>query len=131
MNPLTHTHASALRDLLDALEDNQNARSQLALRARRLEESDDIKPQIMRQATGIERWTEVEPSMFEDTLDREMSKYDSFKDGIEEGAERQADLLEQTKVRRGDTLHVDSFDGCCFISPGTSSLYRLVKVTSL
>lgn len=94
----TLTHARALRVLLEALDENEGQRSLLATRAQRLAEADDIKPRIMREAAGLERWTNVEPAMFADSLDQEMSKYDKFKDGIEEGAAKQADLLEQTKV---------------------------------
>ena len=67
-------------------------------RARRLADSDDIRPRIMREASNIERWTDVEPAMFENTLDEEMNKYEKFKDAIEEGADKQEELLEQMKV---------------------------------
>lgn len=98
VNSTTLSHARELRALLEALEDNRQARAQLASRAQRLVEADDIKPRIMREAAGFERWTSVEPAMFEETLDEEISKFDTFKDGIEEGARTQDELLDQLKV---------------------------------
>lgn len=52
----------------------------------------------MREAGAIERWTEVDPAMFENTLDQEMSKYEKFKDGVEEGADKQIELSDLIKV---------------------------------
>ena len=98
VNSSTLTYARELRTLLDALEDNKQARTQLASRAHRLVDADDIRPRIMREAAGFERWTSVEPAMFEETLDEELSKFDTFKDGIEEGATKQNELLDQLKV---------------------------------
>jgi len=98
-NLLTQNHARALRVQLEALDDLRTTRGQIVQRARRLADADNIQPRIMRQASGIERWTDVEPAMFESTLDEEMNKYEKFKDSIEEVTEKQDELLEQMKAR--------------------------------
>ncbi|KAH8118025.1 BRO1-domain-containing protein [Phellopilus nigrolimitatus] len=95
----TQVHARALRVHLEALDDLRTARAQLAQRAQRLADADDIQPRIMREAAVVERWTEIEPAMFENTLDQEMNKYQKFKDGIEEGADKQVELIESIKAR--------------------------------
>ncbi|KAI0001514.1 BRO1-like domain-containing protein [Russula compacta] len=95
----TQTHARALRVLLEQLDDLARERNQLVSRAQRLADADDISPRIIKQAAGLERWVEVQPSMFEDTLDQELAKYDKFRRDVEEGAVRQSELLEDVKTR--------------------------------
>jgi len=95
----TQTHARALRVLLERLDDLARERSQLVLRAQRLADADDISVRIVREAAGFERWAEVQPSMFEDSLDQELAKYDKFQRDIEESATRQSELLENVKIR--------------------------------
>ena len=46
----------------------------------------------------MERWVEVQPSMFEDVLDEELSKFDKFRNDIEAGAVKQEEVLESVKV---------------------------------
>jgi programmed cell death 6-interacting protein len=82
---------------LERLDDLVRERSQLVLRAQRLADADDISVRIVREAAGFERWAEVQPSMFEDTLDQELAKYDKFQRDIEESATRQSELLESVK----------------------------------
>lgn len=94
----TQTHARALRVLLEQLDDLAHERNQLVSRAQRLADADDISPRIIKEAASLERWVEVQPSMFEDTLDQELAKYDKFRRDIEEGAVRQSELLEDVKV---------------------------------
>ncbi|KAI5122282.1 hypothetical protein M0805_002362 [Coniferiporia weirii] len=94
----TQTHARALRVHLEALDDLREGRAQLVHRARRLADADDIRPRIMREAAAIERWTDVEPAMFENMLDQEMNKYEKFRSGVEEGTEKQAELLGLIKI---------------------------------
>ncbi|THH09151.1 hypothetical protein EW145_g2207 [Phellinidium pouzarii] len=98
-NAQTQVHARALRAHLEAMDDLRSARAQLVHRAQRLADADDIRPRIMREASVTERWTDVEPVMFEPTLDQEMNKYEKFKDGVEEGAEKQEELAESIKAR--------------------------------
>ncbi|TDL25855.1 pH-response regulator [Rickenella mellea] len=98
-NPQTQTHARALRVHLEALDDVQRSRAQIVQRARQLADADNIQPRIMREASAIERWTEVEPVMFEDTIDQELSKYEKFKDAVDDGQAKQAEILEDVKLR--------------------------------
>ena len=99
----TQTHARALRVLLEQLDDLVRERGQLVSRAQRLADADDISPRIVKEAAGLERWAEVQPSMFEDSLDQELAKYDKFRCDIEEGGIRQTELLEKVKV--GEASH--------------------------
>ncbi|KDQ57158.1 hypothetical protein JAAARDRAFT_58624 [Jaapia argillacea MUCL 33604] len=95
----TLSHARALHVLLESLDDVRRARTQLVDRARRLAASDDIAPKIMKQAAGFEQWTEVQPAMFDDLFDQEMAKYDKFRDGVEETARKQEQILSDIKAR--------------------------------
>jgi programmed cell death 6-interacting protein len=66
--------------------------------AKNFAESDDIEPRISREALGVERWTEVKASMFEDTLDEELQKFQKFKENLEDNASQQEDILRQIEV---------------------------------
>jgi len=68
-------------------------------RAKSVAEADDITSQVLREAAGVEQWTEVQPTMFEDTFDKEMDKYDKFKSVIEGGEATQRELLTRLKER--------------------------------
>jgi programmed cell death 6-interacting protein len=83
--------------LLEQLDDLVRDRNQMVLRAKRLADADDISVRIVKEAAGLERWAEVQPSMFEDTLDQELAKYDKFRRDIEDSAARQSELLESLK----------------------------------
>jgi programmed cell death 6-interacting protein len=95
----TQTYARALRVILEQLDDLVRERNQLVLRAKRLADADDISVRIVKEAAGLERWAEVQPSMFEDSLDQELAKYDKFRRDIEDSASRQSELLENMKER--------------------------------
>jgi hypothetical protein len=117
--------------LLEQLDDLVRERSQLVSRAQRLADADDISPRIVKEAAGLERWAEVQPSMFEDTLDQELAKYDKFRRDIEEGGVKQTELIENVKGRHppaGDHFRYSSNHYFCldpdgvlhFISKGGS-----------
>ena len=93
----TQNYARALRLLLEQLDDLARERNQLVSRAQRLADADDISTRIQKEAAFLESWTEVQPSMFEDSLDQELVKYDKFRRDIEEGASKQSELLENVK----------------------------------
>ncbi|KAI9512028.1 pH-response regulator [Russula earlei] len=95
----TQTHARALRVLLEQLDDLRRERDQLVSRAQRLADADDISTRIVTEAAALGKMAEIQPSMFEDTLDEELAKYDKFRRVIEEGAVRQSELLESVKTR--------------------------------
>lgn len=61
-------------------------------------EADDITSRVLQEAAGVEQWTEVQPTMFEDTFEKEMGKYDKFRNIIEEGETRQIELLTRLEV---------------------------------
>lgn len=100
----TQNHARALRVLLEQLDDLARERNQLVSRAQRLADADDISTRIQKEAAGLESWVEVQPSMFEDTLDQELAKYDKFRRDIEEGASKQSELLESVKESSPSTI---------------------------
>lgn len=82
---------------MEQLDDLARERNQLVSRAQRLADADDISARIQKEAAGLESWAEVQPFMFEDTLDQELVKYDKFRHDIEEGAVKQSELLENVK----------------------------------
>ena len=100
----TQNYARALRMLLEQLDDLARERNQLVSRAQRLADADDISTRIQKEAAGLESWVEVQPSMFEDTLDQELVKYDKFRRDIEEGASKQSELLENVKASPPTTI---------------------------
>ncbi|GJE88739.1 BRO1-domain-containing protein [Phanerochaete sordida] len=95
----TQTHARQLRVLLESLDDVVRARAQAVARATRLAEAEDITPRVLKAAAAIERWVEVQPAMFEDVLDAELAKYEKFRGELEEGADKQARLLNSITER--------------------------------
>lgn len=97
-NP-TQAHARQLRVLLESLDDVRRSRAQAVGRTKRLVDAEDVAPRILRAAAGIERWVEVQPSMFEDVIDEELTKYEKFREELEEGEQRQEVLLASVKVR--------------------------------
>ena len=94
----TQMLARRLRAHLETLDGVRNARNQVVERARRVADADDIQQRIKREAAGIELWTEVKPAMFEGTIEQELSKYEKYREELDESAERQSELLEQIRV---------------------------------
>lgn len=47
----------------------------------------------------MEQWVNVQPAMFEDILDDELSKFDRFRTQLEDTEKKQRELLEAVKVR--------------------------------
>lgn len=98
VNQETRRCARDLRTLLEKLDDLKKSRAQIVQRARFAAEADDITSRVLREAAGVEQWAEVQPTMFEDTFEKEMGKYDKFKSALEEGETTQKELLAQLKV---------------------------------
>ena len=96
----TQMLARQLRAHLEAVDGMRSARDKIVERARRIADADDIQPRIKREAAGIELWTEVKPVMFEGTIEQELSKYEKYREELDENAERQSESLEQIRVRR-------------------------------
>ncbi|KAH7927929.1 pH-response regulator [Leucogyrophana mollusca] len=97
-NRQTQTHARTLRGLLESLDDVRRSRDELVARAQRYADVDDIRPRILKAASNFERWTEVDPAMFEDVSDEELSKYDKFIQGLAEGKKKQTEVLDAVKA---------------------------------
>ncbi|KAJ3557381.1 hypothetical protein NM688_g1507 [Phlebia brevispora] len=95
----TQSHARQLRVLLESLGGIQRERAQSVARVKWLAESEDITPRVLKAATAIERWVEVQPSMFEDLLDEALEKYTKFREDLEAGEQRQEVLLESITGR--------------------------------
>ncbi|EIW57583.1 BRO1-domain-containing protein [Trametes versicolor FP-101664 SS1] len=95
----TRTHARALRTLLEQLEDLSNARTELVARVDRMTASDDITQRVARAASAMEQWVNVQPAMFEDILDEELSKYDRFRVQLEENGQKQEAFLQSLQDR--------------------------------
>ena len=72
--------------------------TELVARVKRLAAGDDITPRILKSAAGMEQWVNVQPAMFEDILDQELSKYDKFRVQLEEDEVKQQDLLKAVQV---------------------------------
>ncbi|OSD06599.1 BRO1-domain-containing protein [Trametes coccinea BRFM310] len=100
----TRLHARALRGLLEQLDDLTKARRELVVRIERLASTDDITQRISKAASGMEQWVNVQPAMFEDILDEELSKYDKYRVQLGENGERQEQLLQTIKERHAQFI---------------------------
>ncbi|KAF8312441.1 BRO1-domain-containing protein [Clavulina sp. PMI_390] len=94
----TQTEASALRRLLEELDDLRIARERLLERARRVAATDDIKPRILRHASSAssgktEQWADVDPAMFAGVIDQALGKYDEFRIDLDTNGEAQEELI--------------------------------------
>ncbi|RDB25545.1 pH-response regulator protein palA/RIM20 [Hypsizygus marmoreus] len=103
---LTQTHARALRVQLEALDDVHRSREQLVRRAQTLAAADDIRDRVLKVASGFERLVEVEPAMFEDVSDEELSKYDKFLKEMSEIEQKQGVIL--SEIERRNELFLQS-----------------------
>ena len=102
----TQAHARALRSHLESLDDLFSARTELVQRVRRLADSDDIAPRLMREAAAVARWTEVRPEMFDEAIEGELEKYERFRQELEDEGRRQEEAL--SEIRERNTVFLDS-----------------------
>ncbi|KAG8970981.1 pH-response regulator protein palA/rim20, partial [Tulasnella sp. 427] len=91
-------HARELRRLLEELDDLKTSRAEIVEQARHLADIDDIRRRIELEASAMERWVEVKPAMFEDTIASELDKYEKYRNQLDEGATKQAVLLEKIEA---------------------------------
>lgn len=75
-------------------------------RVERIAESDDVAPRFMREAAAVASWVEVRPEIFEQAIEEELSKYDKFREQLENGERRQEEALNGIKER--NTLFLES-----------------------
>ncbi|TFK72898.1 BRO1-domain-containing protein [Pluteus cervinus] len=94
----TQIHARSLRALLDSLKEIHRMSEDLIERATATAEFDDIRERIITVSSGFEKLAEVQPAMFEDILDEELSKYDKFLQEISDLEQRHSTTLNEVKV---------------------------------
>ncbi|KAH6913067.1 pH-response regulator [Coprinopsis sp. MPI-PUGE-AT-0042] len=102
---LTRKHARALRGKLEDLDMLHRDRDDLVRRARTLAEVDDIRPRVMRAATGFERLTSVQPAMFEDISGEELAKYDKYLQELAEMRKTQEQILQDIRTENEQFLN--------------------------
>lgn len=62
--------------------------------------------------------------MFEDTIEQELSKYEKFKDAVDDGEAKQAEILEDVKVRFTHLIiNTTMFTCLLYPSYGLSNFY--------
>ena len=94
----TRAHVRALRALLEKLDDLSKDRAELNARVVQLAATDDITPRVLKAASGMEQWVNVQPAMFEDILDEELSKFEKFRAQLDDDEQRQTELLRVVQV---------------------------------
>lgn len=97
------TTVRKLRRLLEELDDLKTLRTTIVESAKRIAQSDDIKPQIIREAARLNEGKDgggstVEVAMFEELFGTELGKYKKSREGMKENSARQEDLLDQIRV---------------------------------
>jgi len=74
----TRQNAQELRTKLEELETLHRDCDQLVHRVQSRVSADDIRPRILKMASGFERLASVTPAMFENILDEELVKFDKY-----------------------------------------------------
>jgi len=100
----TRNIARALRAKLEDLDATHRDRNDLVRRARALAEIDDVRPRILKAAAGFEKLATVQPVMFEDISDEELSKYDKYLLELSALEKRQEALLQEIRVENDKFL---------------------------
>ncbi|KAH8826651.1 pH-response regulator [Flagelloscypha sp. PMI_526] len=99
MNPDTRKYSQALRGCLEELDRVHEQCDDLVYRARLLQEADDIETKVIQEAEGLSQLTVIRPALFEDLLDKELSKYDRFLRPVKDLQETHADILERISIQ--------------------------------
>ncbi|KAI7851287.1 ALIX V-shaped domain binding to HIV-domain-containing protein [Circinella umbellata] len=87
-----------LRNLLDEMDDHLIARRQIADRARKLSNADDISPVLLKKAAQITAKSpvvKIDPAQFEELFVDELRKYDDILMEIDRQDERQGQVLRE------------------------------------
>ena len=97
-----------LRASLEDLDDLIAHRAELIAEARRIAAADDVRPQVLQEATRLAHGGsgDVKPEWFEGVFDKSMSKYDGIKQDLDNETARQERLLERVRV----SLTVDTVE---------------------
>ncbi|KAG8905997.1 pH-response regulator protein palA/rim20 [Tulasnella sp. 403] len=104
----SHTQKAAqiLRRHLEDLKEIRTARADLMGRVNRVALADDIQARVVREAISMERWVEVKPAMFEDTIASELQKYERYRELLGKSKEEQEQLL--PKIERANAEFIQS-----------------------
>ncbi|OCF35794.1 pH-response regulator protein palA/RIM20 [Kwoniella heveanensis BCC8398] len=88
-----------LRASLEDLDDRIAHRARLVNQARNIAAADDIRPQVLQEATRLAHGGtgDVKTEWFEDIFHRSLEKYDRIKDEMDREGGRQDQLLEQIR----------------------------------
>ncbi|OCH95381.1 BRO1-domain-containing protein [Obba rivulosa] len=92
-NAATRKHARQLRRLLESLDDIKKDRAAVLTRAHDRVPRDDPTPLVLRHAASFQRWTEIEPRMFDDCLSDGLGYYQDLLAEIDETEPTQNGLL--------------------------------------
>jgi programmed cell death 6-interacting protein len=71
---------------------------QLVHRAQSLVAADNIRPRIVKMASGFERLASVTPAMFESILDEELVKFDKYLTELTGMKRKHEELLNEIQV---------------------------------
>lgn len=89
-----------LRASLEDLDDLIAHRAALVAEAKHLAQNDDIRPQVLQEATRLAHGGsgDVKPEWFEDLFEKSLSKFDGVKQDMESEVARQDRLLDRIRV---------------------------------
>ncbi len=87
--------------LLEQLDDLKQTRAEDAANAKRIQEedADEVAQRIIQEAASVERWVEIKPALFEDTIADELEKYTTYNARVEGTKLEQEGLLDRIQVR--------------------------------
>lgn len=90
-----------LRASLEELDDHIAHRARLVREARQIAAADDIRPEVLKEATKLAHGGsgDVKTEWFEDLFERGLEKYVEVKREMDEEVAKQDELLEQIRVR--------------------------------
>jgi programmed cell death 6-interacting protein len=94
----TRQNAQGLRVKLEELDTVHRDCDQLVHRAQSLVAADNIRPRIVKMASGFERLASVTPAMFESILDEELAKFDKYLSELTGMKRKHEELLNEIQV---------------------------------
>ncbi len=94
----TRQNAQELRTKLEELDTFHRDCDQLVHRAQSRVAADDIRPRILKMASGFERLASVTPAMFENSLDEELVKFDKYLSELTALKRKHEDILNEIQV---------------------------------
>lgn len=88
-----------LRASLEDLDDHIAHRAALVSEARQIAEHDDVRPQVLQEASKLAHGGsgDVKPEWFEGIFEESLSKYDKLRDSMSDETSTQEQLLEQIR----------------------------------